>query len=128
MPRVTSLDVLPGSGGSLVRRSNGRESEAVPDVAGGDGGVVGGSEDLPLGVTGHNGGVGGGAGHEAVLVGPAAEGAVLTGLVGEALSRGARGKVAGVRGGERESALGVDVDALAAGDSDVLDSGSVVVG
>lgn len=48
------------------------------------------------------------------------------GSVGEGTVRGASRLVGGVRGGEAESTLGVDVDGLATGNDNILDKGLVL--
>lgn len=127
--RLNTLDVLPSGGGAVGSNGQSIEANAVSNVAGGDGGVLQGSEDLVLGggssATGTAGGdsaVGGGAGHEAggalASVAPVTESGARS--VGEGTVRGASGLVGGVGGGEAKSTLGVDVDGLATGDNNIL--------
>lgn len=117
---ATSLDVLPSSSSAvgLPRVGKGIEAEAVANVASRDSGIGDRSIDAPVrGVTLRLW-----AGHEAGAVppgeGPVAEG--LTGLILEWTDGGTGGDVDGVSLGEGESAGGVDVDELAAGNFDIL--------
>lgn len=115
------LDVLPsGSSVLLSLHSHSRETKTLANVTLRNGSVLQRSEHLPLAVIGR-------AGHEArstlALVRPVADtsggagGGVLEGTGGSTLTH-----VAGVRGGEAQGAVGVDVDSLAAGDGDVQGS------
>lgn len=118
--RHRRLHVLPRRNGPIVRDRRGIKAQTVVDIARGDGRVPDVRKHLPaLGVggvvrAGHEAGSAP-AGVRVVAVG-------LAGVVGEGAEGGARGRGDGVRLGEGQRALGGDVDLLAAGDFDVLES------
>lgn len=141
--RLPGLDVLPGKlvGGDVHGNGEGVEAKAVTDIAGGDGRVLQRGKHLPVGLHGGSlagegggggsgrggglGALGNGAGHEArgalAVVGPGAEGGASSGRsVLEGALGGAGGHVGRVGEGEAQSTGGVNVDALATGDDDIL--------
>lgn len=111
----TNLNVLPSRNIPVIWQRNSRETQTISDIPRRNGGIAQSGKHLPALVRGRTG-------HETSCT-PAVEGVVVPGspgLVGQVTDGGTGGDGGGVGLGEAQSAGGVNVDLLAAGDFDVL--------